>query len=170
MERLEVVAGKDTLVPFNCTEPASNEVCACEATHRFDKEESQMIRCVHMWSGPDEASYFEEGWIDLELGLRGDLMTGKVGTQSVSFQETASGGAFAWHTAPARQLVITLSGTLEFHMRDGAHFLIRPGDILFAEDTVGSGHSWRLLDEQPWRRVYVVLMARVAVPFKAGAA
>ena len=84
---------------------------------------------------------------------------------AISFQETASGGTFAWHTAPVRQLVVTLSGTLEFRTREGQHFLIRPGDILLAEDTVGTGHSWRLIDEQPWRRVYLILSPDVAVPF-----
>jgi quercetin dioxygenase-like cupin family protein len=66
------------------------------------------------------------------------------------------------------QLVITLSGTLDFQTRNGEHFLIRPGDILYAEDTTGSGHNWRLTDDQPWRRAYVVLEPGVSVPFRAG--
>jgi quercetin dioxygenase-like cupin family protein len=86
---------------------------------------------------------------------------------SASFQETAAGGTLAWHTAPVRQLVITLSGTLEFETRAGQRFRIAPGDILLAEDTVGSGHAWKLIDEQPWRRLYVVLAPDAPVPFKA---
>jgi quercetin dioxygenase-like cupin family protein len=86
---------------------------------------------------------------------------------SISFQETASGGAFAWHTAPARQLVITLSGTLDFQTREGEHFFLHPGNILLAEDTVGSGHSWKLTDDSSWRRAYVILQPRAAVPFRA---
>ena len=31
-------------------------------------------------------------------------------------------------------------------------FHLRPGDILLAEDTTGTGHSWKLVDENPWRR------------------
>jgi quercetin dioxygenase-like cupin family protein len=64
-------------------------------------------------------------------------------------------------------LVITLSGTLDFQTRKGEHFIIRPGDILLAEDTTGSGHSWRLVDEEPWRRAYVILAPGVSVPFVA---
>jgi quercetin dioxygenase-like cupin family protein len=125
-----------------------------------------MIRCVHLWTGDDQKSHFEEGHINLDAGQRGDLLSGKLATTSVSFQETESGGAFSWHTAPPRQLVITLSGTLDFQTREGGHFLLRPGDILFAEDTAGSGHSWKLTDDQPWRRAYVVLGRDVAVPFQ----
>jgi hypothetical protein len=35
--------------------------------------------------------------------------------------------------------------------------VLRPGDVLVATDNVGSGHKWRLIDDQPWRRAYVVL-------------
>ena len=98
-----------------------------------------MIRCVRLWTGDDENSHFEEGILDLESGQRGDLLTGKLGATTVSFQETQQGGAFAWHTAPARQFVITLSGTLDFETREGEHFVINPGDILFAEDTAAEG-------------------------------
>ena len=61
--------------------------------------------------------------------------------------------------------MITLAGTLEFKTSSGATFLIRPGDVLLAEDTTGSGHSWRLMDDQPWRRAYVIIGSDVDVPF-----
>jgi quercetin dioxygenase-like cupin family protein len=126
-----------------------------------------MIRCVRLWTGDDQNSYFEEGVIGLTTGPRGDWPSDKLAVASISFQETASGGAFAWHTAPVRQLVITLSGTLDFQTRAGEHFLIHPGNVLLAEDTVGSGHSWKLTDDSSWRRAYVVLRPGAAVPFRA---
>jgi quercetin dioxygenase-like cupin family protein len=81
--------------------------------------------------------------------------------------ETRAGGAFEWHDAPARQFVITLSGTLDFQTRTGEHFMLHPGDILLAEDTAGTGHSWKLVDENPWRRAYVILGPGVEPPFIA---
>ena len=126
-----------------------------------------MIRCIRLWTGDDNNSYFEEGVIDLPKGERGDILSGAVDVVSISFRETRAGGAFEWHDAPARQFVITLSGTLDFQTRGGQHFTIRPGDILLAEDTAGGGHTWKLVDDQPWRRVYVVLGHGVAVPFKS---
>src|SRR5712675_2534428 len=124
-----------------------------------------MIRCVRLWTGDDQNSYFEEGVIEIKAGPRGDWLSGKLAVATISFQETSSGGAFAWHTAPARQLVITLSGTLDFQTREGKHFLLHPGNILFAEDTTGNGHSWTLVDDQPWRRAYVILAPTASVPF-----
>ncbi len=125
-----------------------------------------MIRCVRLWTGADNNSHFEEGVIALEQGVRGDALTGKLPVTTVSFQETASGGSFAWHDAPVRQLVITLSGTLDFETRGGEHFILHPGDILLAEDTSGGGHKWKLVDQEPWRRVYVVLAQGTAAPFQ----
>jgi hypothetical protein len=129
-----------------------------------------MIRCVRIWTGEDGNSHVEEGAIDLQAGARGDLLSGSLAARHASLQETASGGTYAWHTAPARQLVVTLSGTLEFSTRGGQRFVLRPGDILLAEDTTGGGHTWRLLDAEPWRRVYIVLADGVGVPFKRTAA
>jgi quercetin dioxygenase-like cupin family protein len=106
------------------------------------------IRCIRLWTGADGLSHVEEtaiadGTLQAATGLR--------------FAETPAGSALDWHTAPQRQYVLTLSGTLEFVTRDGEGFLLRPGDVLLAEDTAGSGHRWRLVDDAPWRRVYVTL-------------
>ena len=125
-----------------------------------------MIRCVRIWTGTDGNSLFEEGAIDLADGERGDALAAAAAATSISYRETAAGGTFAPHDAPTRQFVITLAGTLEFRTAAGGTFTIRPGDVLLAEDTEGSGHSWRLVDGRPWRRAYVVLGAGVEVPFR----
>ena len=72
------------------------------------------------------------------------------------------------HTAPRRQLVITLDGYLEFKScdvdeLDEEHLtIIKRGDILLAEDLEGKGHVWRFVEDssgnlQPWERCYVHL-------------
>ena len=125
-----------------------------------------MIQCIRLWTGDDAESHFEEGWIELEPGAHGDLLTGKIPAASVSFEETARGGTLDWHTAPVRQLVVTLSGVLDFETRAKQHFILKPGVILLAEDTAGGGHAWQLTGAEPWRRVYVVLAPGADVPFQ----
>ena len=72
------------------------------------------------------------------------------------------------HTAPRKQLVLTLGGCLEFHSCDVETFdettsaTIGAGDILLAEDLVGAGHAWRFVPARdgqlkPWRRCYIPL-------------
>jgi len=105
---------------------------------------------IHLFTGPDGRSHVEK--ISVPLGA-------VQGATKVHFEETAAGSALAWHSAPCNQYVITLIGTLEFTTRDGETFVLRPGDVLLAEDTRGSGHQWRLIDDHPWRRMYVELSA-----------
>ena len=106
------------------------------------------IRAFKLYTGPDNASHVLEGTIDEKA--RTDVI-------AIHFKESPAHSSYDWHDDPEPQYVITLSGTLEFTTRDGETFVVRPGDVLLAEDNVGSGHKWRLIDDQPWRRAYVVL-------------
>jgi quercetin dioxygenase-like cupin family protein len=119
-----------------------------------------------MWTGEDGDSLFEEGWIDLAEGMRGDSVGKAVPVVQLSFQETRSGGSYEWHQDPVPRFVITLSGTLEFKTKSGATFTIRPGDILLAQDNSGTGHQWKLIGDEPWRRAYVVYENEAHLPFK----
>jgi quercetin dioxygenase-like cupin family protein len=107
-----------------------------------------MVRAFKLYSGPDQASHVMEGTVALDE--RTDVV-------AVHFQESPPHSSLDWHDAPERQYVVTLSGTLAFTTRDGETFVLHPGDVLVAADDVGSGHRWRLIDDQPWRRAYVVL-------------
>lgn len=124
------------------------------------------IPCIRLWTGEDLESHFEEGSILLTLGNREDFLSGEFPAVKTSFQETVANGLFEWHVAPARQLVVTLSGILRFEMRDGKHFELSPGKILLAEDTKGGGHQWKLVGDDPWRRIYIVLQEEVILPFQ----
>jgi quercetin dioxygenase-like cupin family protein len=125
-----------------------------------------MIRCVRLWTGKDGNSHCEEGTINLSRGERNDVLSEVVAGCRLSFQETKSGGSYEWHQDPVPRFVITLSGTLEFETRGGERFTIRPGDILLAEDDTGTGHRWRLIGDEPWRRAYVVFPSDAELPFK----
>jgi hypothetical protein len=48
-----------------------------------------------------------------------------------------------WHTGPARQFVITLSGNSEVEVSGGVHVAAGPGHINLIEDTAGKGHITR---------------------------
>jgi quercetin dioxygenase-like cupin family protein len=117
----------------------------------MDQKAGMMERMVHafkLYSGPDNASHVIEGTVALDE--RAEVV-------AVHFAQSPPHASLDWHDAPQTQYVITLSGTLEFTTRDGETFVLRPGDILIAADDAGSGHRWRLIDDQPWLRCYVVI-------------
>ncbi len=123
------------------------------------------MRCIRLWSDSEGNSRFEEGEIALKSGSPVNLLSDQFSAKSISFEETQAGQTLNWHNAPAKQFVITLRGTLDFSTRSGDHFILTPGDILLAEDTVGSGHSWTLIGDDPWRRVYVILESDAELAF-----
>jgi quercetin dioxygenase-like cupin family protein len=106
-----------------------------------------MIRAYRLSTGPDGNSHVERGSVGV-----GAL----VAAESIMFKETPAHSAFDWHNDPIPQYVITLAGTLEFSTRGGETFTIHPGDVLIAVDHTGTGHKWRLIDDEPWKRAYVV--------------
>jgi hypothetical protein len=114
-----------------------------------------MIRCVRIWTGADGDSEFEDGIVDITAGARGDAIGAPIEVEQLSFRETSSGGAYKPHQDPVPRFVITLSGALEFETNSGATFRIPPGDILLARDNSDTGHKWRWIGSDPWRRACV---------------
>ena len=127
---------------------AAASVCKAAAAAEAITPTGAGIRAFKLYTGHDNASHVLEGTIDEKA--RTDVI-------AIHFKETPAHSSYDWHPDPEPQYVLTLSGTLEFTTRDGETFVLRPGDVLLAEDNVGTGHKWRLIDNQPWRRAYIVL-------------
>jgi quercetin dioxygenase-like cupin family protein len=113
------------------------------------------IRLIRLFTGDDDQSHIYVGEIEWTETEALNAISKSEQAQTISFEETSAGASLDWHNAPHRQYVITLSGRLEFETRTGDRQVVKPGDILLAEDISGGGHRWRLVDDQPWRRVYV---------------
>lgn len=106
-----------------------------------------MIRAFLLYTGPDGNSHVTQG------SVATDFM---VDATAIHFKETAPHSSFDWHNDPIPQYVITLAGVLEFTTVTGETFTIHPGDVLVATDHTGSGHKWRLINDEPWKRAYVI--------------
>jgi quercetin dioxygenase-like cupin family protein len=110
--------------------------------------DANVVHAFKLYTGPDHASHVLEGTIDLNA---------RTAVTAIHFKDTPAHSSYDWHNDPEPQYVITLSGTLKFTTRGGETFVVHPGDVLIAEDNTGSGHKWTLIDDQPWRRAYIVL-------------
>jgi quercetin dioxygenase-like cupin family protein len=115
------------------------------------------IRLIRLFTGDDDQSHFSVSEIEWNKAEALGAISLSEPARTITFEETAAGASLDWHNAPHRQYVITLSGWLEFETRTGKRQVVEPSDILLVEDTSGGGHRWRLIDDQPWRRVYVAV-------------
>lgn len=107
---------------------------------------------TRIFTGSDGLAHAED--IELKLNSRGvaEMMkaTGaefsvRPPTPGANPRNTAASSAAdpGWHTGPARQFVITLSGNSEVEVSGGVHILAGPGHINLIEDTTGKGHITR---------------------------
>ena len=106
---------------------------------------------VRIYTGPDGNSHFQ----DLEQPPDTDAATPR--KASVSFRLRPPGFFQDWHKPATPTYVITLTGQAEVQAEDGATRRFGPGDILFAEDTRGKGHTSRCLGSAPRLIVTIAL-------------
>ncbi|MEI7744871.1 MAG: cupin domain-containing protein, partial [Chloroflexota bacterium] len=61
------------------------------------------------------------------------------------------------HPAPRRQWVVMLRGAVEATTSNGEARVFGPGVAVLVEDTSGRGHRTRVVSEEPWEALVVVL-------------
>ncbi|PSR56759.1 hypothetical protein AHMF7605_26315 [Adhaeribacter arboris] len=115
-----------------------------------------MIKAYRIYTGPD-------GHTHVETGVVAENNFNEAG--AIRFKETPAPATYDWHPAPTTQYVLTMSGTLEFETFTGETFLLKPGEVLLAMDTTGTGHRWQLIGEDPWIRAYVPFHSEADVNF-----
>jgi|SRR5436190_14145872 len=107
---------------------------------------------TRIFTGPDGLAHAED--IELKLNTRGATEMLKATGAEFSVRPPTAGANPAntaasatndpgWHTGPARQFVITLTGSSEVEVAGGVHVLAGPGHINLIEDTTGKGHITR---------------------------
>lgn len=113
---------------------------------------------TRIFTGPDGLAHAED--IALDLSSRGvSQMFAATGAEFSVRQPTAGADPRntaatpasdpGWHTGPARQFVITLSGQSEVEVSGGVHIAAGPGHINLIEDTTGKGHITRNFGPEP---------------------
>ncbi|MBA3706059.1 MAG: hypothetical protein H0W84_09225 [Bacteroidetes bacterium] len=70
--------------------------------------------------------------------------------------ETKTAIESLWHPAPRYQFAITVKGKLKFTVTNGDTFIVEPGVIVIANDLLGKGHKWEIVDGNEWHRIYIV--------------
>jgi hypothetical protein len=112
---------------------------------------------VRIFTGPDGQSHFEDVSIDLQdVGMAGRI-SAPWGARAVQFREVDGEYLLDFHTAPRRQLVVNLTGSVEIETGSGEKRLFGPGSILLADDRTGQGHISRGVGGEPRTCLFVHL-------------
>ena len=102
------------------------------------------MRFTRIYTGDDGCSHLQA----LELpyaDLSERAMTPEVNNHPGRFIRLPAGMDSDLHNAPARQFVLFLRGGAEIRCGDGSSCQVKAGDMLFAEDIEGEGHSFKEL-------------------------
>jgi len=113
------------------------------------EEEPCRLQAYRLYMGDDQHSYVEK--MEMPYLLRSPVA-------EIYFRQTPPGSHYGMHNAPQKNYVLTLRGTLEFKTSLDETFVIKPGDVLLAEDVMGHGHSWKIIGDEPWVRAYITLL------------
>ena len=95
----------------------------------------------------DDAGESHFADLDFPLHDQGEIgrLSELIPATGVIIRETPPTYDFDWHTAPRRQIVVLLTGSIAIEASDGETRQMHAGDLLFAEDTTGRGHRTRTL-------------------------
>ena len=88
-----------------------------------------------------------------------DLEAAGAGTISTRclFATRPPGAVQDWHNADAPMYVITLNGEMEVEIEGGRRQRFGSGSVRLAEDTTGTGHVSRVLGDEPWQFVVLIV-------------
>jgi hypothetical protein len=102
------------------------------------------MQIVRIYTGADNQTHFQ----DLEPDAFATLAA-KVGDGGIRVNQGPATSFSDFHTAPRRQYVVIMSGTMEIEIGDGTTRRLIPGDVLVAEDLTGKGHITRGVGTDP---------------------
>jgi hypothetical protein len=96
-----------------------------------------MLFC-RLYTGVDGKSHFE----DFDQSQRSAHFLTTLPALALVFKNDANrDDLHGFHNAPRRQWCITLAGSVDIGIGDGAVKTFGPGDVFLAEDVTGQGHT-----------------------------
>jgi hypothetical protein len=116
-----------------------------------------MFTVTRIYSDAAGESHFEDIAIPLtESGVVGSLSE-MIATQGIIFREVEPSYDWDFHTAPQRQYIILLDGSIEIQTSLGDTRTFSTGHVLLVEDTSGKGHKTRNLLPEKRKSIFIVL-------------
>ena len=122
------------------------------------------MRVVRVYTGDDGESHFED--VDIKVTSEGGIgrLSSLIEGPGVMFREVDGTYDLDFHTAPRRQFVVNLRGSVDITVGSGETRRLNSGDILLAEDTTGHGHKSRAVEGQPRSCLFIPINEDATLP------
>ena len=93
----------------------------------------------------------ESHWRDIDVEWaeerRGSKLSKRLPANGIIFRQTKADNDLDFHTAPRRQYIVNLQGSVKITASDGEARVIGPGEVFLVEDVTGKGHRSHTLGE-----------------------
>ncbi|MAX11836.1 MAG: hypothetical protein CL710_06125 [Chloroflexi bacterium] len=115
--------------------------------------QKEYFNITRIYSEKNGETHFEDIMIELHESSSQALESLKFKAHEIIFRKAPATQARAWHLAPEKQLVVSLSGKATITVSDGEKRTFGPGSILLVEDTeeFSKGHT-TVADEKAGER------------------
>jgi quercetin dioxygenase-like cupin family protein len=114
------------------------------------------LTVTRLYTGQDRQSHFERVMVKLAPGWAMGVERSDPLVTTKAYVVKAVAGYFSdWHNADVRRYVITISGRAEIEVANGERFVAAPGQVIFAEDLTGKGHTFRVIGDTDWIAMFV---------------
>lgn len=115
------------------------------------------MKITRVYADEQGNSHFDV--VEITLRDAGEIghLSDAVPAKSVVFRRNDPGYDYDWHTAPQRQYIILLDGSIEIEVSSGEKRTFHGGDILLMEDTTGKGHKTRHVVPAERHSVFIIL-------------
>ncbi|HEU5238914.1 MAG TPA: hypothetical protein VFU37_17420 [Pyrinomonadaceae bacterium] len=110
------------------------------------------MKIVRLYNDADGESHFEDFEIELELIDYAPpapplFLSSTTAANEFAFMQAPAGWTSDWHPSSARNIFFVLTGEWEVTSSDRETRTFGLGSVLLVEDTMGKGHSSRVVSE-----------------------
>lgn len=116
-----------------------------------------MIKITRVYSDANGDSHFEDFHVPLNEKGEIGFLSDEIPVKSVLFREVLPAYDYDFHTAPQRQYIVLLDGSIEIETSLGVKRVFGGGDVLLVEDVSGKGHKTKNLVQATRKSIFIIL-------------
>lgn len=113
------------------------------------------MRIHNLYADAKGQSHFRDIEIAWAEETRGGKLSKRFPATGIIFRQVPPTYDLDWHPAPRRQYIINLDAGVQITASDGESRIIKAGEVLLVEDTIGKGHLSKAVEGRMRHCIFV---------------